>query len=67
VQSTYPAELIAAGIGFITLFIVTLATQKKAPALPPTDIDGNVLHYENRLGILGFPFRKHVFSKERIL
>jgi SSS family transporter len=58
VQSTYPAELIAAGIGLITLIVVTLATQKKTPALPPTDIDGDILKYEKRLGILGFPFRK---------
>lgn len=57
VQSTYPAELIAAGIGLITLIVVTLATQTKTPALPPTDIDGNILGYEKRLGILGFPFR----------
>jgi Na+/proline symporter len=55
VQSTYPAELIAAGVGLITLCVVTLATQKRAPALPPTDIDGNILEYSDRLGILGFP------------
>jgi Na+/proline symporter len=55
VQSTYPAELIAAGIGLITLILVTLATQNNAPPLPPTDIDGNVLDYSHRLGILSFP------------
>jgi hypothetical protein len=49
--------LIAAGIGLITLVVVSLATQKKAPALPPTDIDGNILEYEKRLGILGFRSR----------
>lgn len=62
-QSTYPAELIAAGIGLITLVVVSLATQKKTPALPPTDIDGNILEYKNRLGILGFPFRKQELLK----
>jgi SSS family transporter len=63
VQSTYPAELIAAVIGLVTLIVVTLATQKKSPALSPTDIDGNILEYEKRLGILGFPFRKQELLK----
>jgi SSS family transporter len=55
VQSTYPAELIAAGIGLGALIVVSLATQKTRPALPPMDIDGNPLEYTNRLGVLGFP------------
>jgi hypothetical protein len=33
-----------------------MVIQKKAPALPPTDIDGNILKYERRLGILGIPY-----------
>ena len=54
VQSTYPADLMAAGIGLITLIAVTLLTQKRYPAKPVTDIDGNTLEYRNRLGTLGF-------------
>jgi len=58
VQSTYPADLIAAGIGLITLIVVTLATEKKIPARPLTDIEGNELEYKDRLGILGFPLKR---------
>jgi len=54
-QSTYPADLMAAGIGLVTMIAVTLLTQKRSPAKPVTDIDGNSIEYRNRLGILGFP------------
>jgi hypothetical protein len=60
------AELIAAGIGLITLVVVSLATQKKTPALPPTDIDGNTLEYKARLGILGFPFTSKNSRRENL-
>jgi len=52
------AELIAAGIGLITLVVISLAIQKKTPALPSTDIDGNILEYNKRLGVLGIPYSK---------
>ncbi|NOR14480.1 MAG: sodium/solute symporter [Candidatus Aminicenantes bacterium] len=55
VQSTYPADLMAAGIGLVTMIAVTLLTQKQSPAKPITDIDGNILEYRERLGTLGFP------------
>ncbi len=55
VQSAYPADLIAAGIGLVTMIAVTLLTQKRYPAKPVTDIDGNTVEYRDRLGILGFP------------
>jgi len=58
VQSTYPADLIAAGTGLITLIVVTLVTEKKIPARPLTDIEGNKLEYKDRLGILGFPLKR---------
>jgi hypothetical protein len=55
VQSTYPADLMAAGIGLVTMIAVTLLTLKRSPAKSITDIDGKVLEYRNRLGTLGFP------------
>lgn len=55
VQSTYPADLMAAGIGLITMIFVTLLTQARYPAQPMTDIEGNMLEYRDRLGLLGFP------------
>ena len=58
VQSTYPADLMAAGIGLISLISVSLATQKSHPPLPVTDADNNVLELKGRLGVLGFPYRK---------
>lgn len=59
VQSTYPADLIAAVIGVVVLISVSLATQKNHPPLPATDVDGNVLELKSRLGVLGFPYRKN--------
>jgi hypothetical protein len=38
-------------------------TEERAP-LPPTDIDGNVLDYGHRLGILSFPSRLKRRSEE---
>ena len=55
VQSAYPADLMAAGIGLMTMIFVTLLTQTHYPAKPMTDIEGNKLEYRDRLGILGFP------------
>jgi SSS family transporter len=55
VQNTYPADLMAAGIGLVTMIVVTLMTHKRYPAQPMTDIDGDTLEYRDRLGILGFP------------
>jgi SSS family transporter len=51
----YPADLIAAGLGLVTLVVVTLATERKVPARPLTDVDGHPLEYRERLGRLGFP------------
>ena len=53
VQSDYPADLIAAALSALTLVVVTLATYKKSPPLPLSDLEGNPVAYENRLGILG--------------
>ena len=58
VQSTYPADLMAAGIGLFALISVSLATKKSHPPLPVTDADGNVLELKGRLGVLSFPFRE---------
>lgn len=58
VQSTYPADLMAAGIGLVTMIAVTLLTQKEHPAVAMTDINGNKLEYRDRLGVLGFPHSK---------
>ena len=51
----YPADLIAAGLGLVTLVVVTLATGRTVPARPLTDVDGHPLEYRERLGRLGFP------------
>ena len=59
VQSTYPADLIAAVLGLVTLVVVAYATEKKIPALPLTDIDGNHVDYKDRIGLLGLPLKKH--------
>ena len=53
VQSDYPADLIAAALSALTLVVVMLATYKKSPPLPLSDLEGNPVAYENRLGILG--------------
>lgn len=46
-------ELLASGIGLVTLIAVTLATYRIVPALPATDIEGNPVEYKDRLGLLG--------------
>ena len=50
---SYPVELVAAGLGLVALVAVTLVTQRRIPALPATDIDGNRVEYQHRLGLLG--------------
>ena len=50
----YPADLLAAGIGLVTLVVVTLATSERVPPLPLTDVDGKQLTYQDRLGVIGF-------------
>ena len=52
-----PAELIAAGIGMVALIAVTWLTARRVPPLPATDVDGNVIEYRDRLGLLGIPRR----------
>ncbi len=49
-----PAELIAAGAGLAALIAVTWLTLGWARPLPATDLNGNVLEYRGRLGLLGF-------------
>jgi len=58
IQTTFPADLIAAVIGLFTLIVVTFVTGKKIPALPLTDFEGQKLDYKDRLGILGFTIKK---------
>ena len=57
VQSEYPADLIAAALSALTLVLVTLATHKKSPPLPLSDLEGNPVAYKDRLGVLGFSGR----------
>lgn len=52
-QDTYPADLMATVIAVATLVAVTWATSERHPALLVTDIDGNVVEYRDRLGLLG--------------
>ncbi len=58
VQSTYPADLVAAVPGLVTLVVVAYATEKKIPALPLTDIEGNHVDYKDRFWLLGLPLKK---------
>ena len=53
VQSEYPADLIAAAFSALTLVVVTFATHKQSPPLPLSDLEGNLVAYKDRLGILG--------------
>ncbi len=50
-----PAELIAAGVGLVALAAVTYATARRFPPRAAMDLEGNVLEYRGRLGILWFP------------
>ena len=63
-QQNLPAELIAAGISLVALIVVTLLTEKKTPSLPATDIDGNIVEYKNRIGVLGWSTKTAVDEHE---
>lgn len=49
-----PGDLIGMGVCLVTMVMVSLATQKIDPPKPALDIDGNVVEFKDRLGILGF-------------
>ena len=50
-----PSELPAAGIGLIVLVIVSLPTSRSHPPKPATDINGEAVDIDDRLGILSLP------------
>jgi SSS family solute:Na+ symporter len=50
-----PSELPAAGIGLIALVIVSLLTSRSNPPKPATDINGEAVDMNDRLGILPLP------------
>jgi Na+/proline symporter len=54
IQSTYPADLMATGLGALALVVVALATGKRRPPLPLVDSEGHQVAYRDRLGVLGF-------------
>ena len=47
-----PGDLIGLGACFVTMIVVSLATQKIDPPRPARDIDGNIVEFKDRLGIL---------------
>jgi len=49
-----PGDLIGMGVCLIVMVVVSLATQKIDPPKPARDIDGNVVEFKDRLGLLGF-------------
>jgi len=55
--TTYPADLIAAGIGLVVLVVVAVVTSQRYAPLPLADVDGNPIGYRDRLGVLG-PFSR---------
>ena len=61
-----PAELIAAGVGLAALITVTWLTARRVPPRPAADLQGNVLEYQGRLGVLGFPRRRKGAGNARV-
>lgn len=57
-QSSYPADLMATGLGALTLVVVALATGKRRPPLPLVDSEGRRVAYRDRLGVLGFKYTR---------
>jgi len=49
-----PGDLIGMGACLVIMVTVSLATQKIDPPKPARDIDGNIVEFKNRIGILGF-------------
>ena len=49
-DAAYIASPIAVAVSLLAMVVVTLVTQKSEPPLPLTDVDGNPLALENRLG-----------------
>jgi SSS family transporter len=47
-----PGDIIGLGACFVTMIVVSLATQEIDPPRPARDIDGNVVEFKDRLGIL---------------
>ena len=54
-----PNDLLGLGAGLITIVVVSLLTRKSDPPRPALDIDGNVVEFKDRLGILP-PFRRTI-------
>ena len=52
-----PADVIGWCVGLAMLVIVSLISSKSSPALPLSDVNGNVLEYKDRLGTLS-PFNQ---------
>ncbi len=50
-----PSELPAAIVGLIVLLIVSLLTNRSNPPKPATDINGEAVDIDDRLGILPLP------------
>jgi len=61
-DAVYIGSAPAFAISVITLIVVSLATQKSNPPLPITDVDGNPLKFERRLGIISL--KKALFGKQ---
>jgi Na+/proline symporter len=53
VQSSYPADLMATGLGALTLVGVSLASGGSDPPRPLVDSAGRPVAYRDRLGLLG--------------
>lgn len=47
-----PNDLLGLFAGFVAIVVVSLATRKIEPPRPARDIDGNIVPFTNRLGIL---------------
>lgn len=52
-QSSYPADLMATGLGALTLVVVSMASGKSDPPRPLVDSGGRPVAYRDRLGLLG--------------
>ncbi len=49
-----PGDLFGLCVSFVTVIVVSLATQKFDPPRPARDVDGNPVELPDRLGTLGF-------------
>jgi len=55
----FPGDLLGLLVGLITIFVVTLATQKIDPPEPLRNRNGDEMEFKNRLGILPLFSRIH--------